>query len=1144
MLPEKPFGSYKKTMKPVILNPKSASYITGVADFCVPIVTERIIANNDSTVHCLIAKNTQVFEPWLNGIEFYNKLFSSDKKIKIHLLFSLQGKDVVSESKYLDHYCENLAALSTLLQPENPKTPILILTTLDGLFQKWPSVDALKKHHLHLRTKENYSYEKLIDLLGDTFSYDCEALCEAPGEYAIRGNLIDVYPYNSPTPFRIDFFGDEVESIRSFDPTTQRTLSTVESIDILGQLNKEAPLAYITDYIKSPIRWFVHEPLTLAQDNTSYFVVPEKIAPKAPNLGTLLTQRASFNDHWLGLTSLDTISPFFSKVTNLTEAKFETLQAYRPHIHYESIGHERLELEIEARQSFLKKVATWNQEGVDVYIVCHNKSEAQRLDEIIQEIPELQSLKYHRIEGDLTQGFLLKDTHLTQIFWPKKAPTEGIAIITSNEIFGRFKQSIIHHSRRSVAKHTFIDQLLDFSELVEGDYLVHLQHGICIFKGLKKIDIKGKSEEVISLEFKDEIILHLRLHESHLLSRYVGLSKLKPKLGKLGSNSWEKTRKAAETAAVDLAGQLLSLQAKRNEMPGYAFQKDTAWQKEFESSFLFKETPDQLKAIRETKGDMELSKPMDRLLCGDVGFGKTEVAIRAAFKATMDGKQVAFLVPTTVLCQQHFITFKERMAEYPIVVEMLSRFRKPAARSKIIQQASTGKIDILIGTHSLLSEELSLPKLGLLIIDEEHRFGVKHKEQLKQLKEHVDVLCMSATPIPRTLHLALVGARDLSVIETPPKDRLPIETIVKQYSPKLVKAAIQYELDRNGQVFYLHNRVQSIQAVALRLQEMLPRARIAIGHGQMDETELETIMTDFVLGKYDILVCTTIIESGLDIPNCNTIIIEGADRFGLAQLYQLRGRVGRFKRQAYAYLLLHHKSKINDQAQKRLSTLKQFNQLGAGYKISMRDLELRGAGNILGAQQSGHIAGVGFDLYCQLLKQSIAKLKGEPTANIIRAQVFLDFIIIGEKTDALPEKEASSSLINEGVHSIETLEAYIPKNYIHEPELRIDAYRKLAMACTVDEVNSLRIEFQDRYGPLPSVLQTLAEVTEIRCLAEEQGVMYVQTNGNKLQCMRASSKKQDFLKIGNRFPRLTRPTPLLKLREIKNFLKFQTQQCQ
>lgn len=593
----------------------------------------------------------------------------------------------------------------------------------------------------------------------------------------------------------------------------------------------------------------------------------------------------------------------------------------------------------------------------------------------------------------------------------------------------------------------------------------------------KKIKCSERLKETISLEFDEGITLYLPLTESHLLTRYVGLSKVAPKLGLLGSNRWGKIYRCAEKGALDFAAELLKMQAKRQTYKRPQCEPDNAWQTAFENAFIHNETADQLSAIDAIKKDLEKETPMDRLLCGDVGFGKTEVAIRAAFKAVMSQKQVCFLAPTTVLVQQHCNTFRDRMASYPVVIESLSRFRSPKEQKLILQQLKQGAIDIIIGTHRLLSKDVVYHNLGLLIIDEEHRFGVHQKEVLKWLRSTVDTLSMSATPIPRSLYFALVGARSLSVIETAPVNRLPIKTFVKSYDLALIKKVIDAEVARGGQVFYLHNRVQTIASVAAKLSEVLPAVRIAFGHGQMDQDELEKLMTQFVAGEYDVLVCTTIIESGLDIPNCNTLIVEGADRFGLSQLYQLRGRVGRSDRQAYAYLLLHSHSSLLKSVRKRLGALQRHNQLGAGFKIAMRDLELRGAGNLLGRQQSGFIAGVGFELYCNLLRQSIRHLNGDSIAVNVRASLRLDFINIGE--GAATETEVSLPA------KANDTDACIPVDYLKEPLLRIDFYRRLALADSTTAVNTIANTLKDRFGSFPKSLKNLISVTHLRCLAEK-----------------------------------------------------------
>ena len=873
---------------------------------------------------------------------------------------------------------------------------------------------------------------------------------------------------------------------------------------------------------------------------------PPTGGPAVPALGPLLARCAAA----FGLSDLDEASALFDGAEDERTWDTESLSHHRHYPDESLIAQERLQVEEEARHRLLHQVADWQRDGWDVVLAVSNDGEEQRVREILGADPALRSLQAHFRRGTVNEGFRITvrpgvgGGPAAPLFRPPAAPggaPAGLVLVTETEIFGRRRPRGPSLHRRAVAAPAQVDQLLDFSELAEGDFVVHLQHGVALYRGLTKIETGDGTREVISLEFDDKVTLHVPLQESHLISRYVGLARTRPQLGRIGTGRWEKTRAAAERATLDLAAQLLEVQAKRAAQPGHAFAADTDWQREFEAAFPFVTTPDQARAIVDAKHDMEAPRPMDRLVCGDVGFGKTEVAVRAAFKAVMGGRQVAVLVPTTVLAQQHLNTFRERMAGYPVAVEMLSRFRSRPVQRTILAAAAGGAVDVLIGTHRLLQRDVHFKDLGLVVIDEEQRFGVKHKEVFKQWRAHVDVLSMSATPIPRTLYLALTGARDLSVIETPPADRHPIQTLVKTYDEQLVVDCIRHEVRRGGQVFYLHNRVLTIEAVARRLRELLPDLRVAVGHGQMAEDELERVMTEFVAGRYDVLVCTTIIESGLDIPNCNTILIEGADRFGLSQLYQLRGRVGRFKHQAYAYLLLHRHTRLMDLARQRLRAIRQHNQLGAGFRIAMRDLELRGAGNLLGSAQSGHIAGVGFELYCQLLRQSIARLKGDSAAAAIRAAVKLDFVFVGEGEPAAGRRRyedgytvlRDAELAGGGCPPIQ---ARIPAAYIGEVRLRIDGYRRLALVANVAGLRALEAELRDRFGKIGEEVRALLLITEIRLRAEQKGVLSVETEGNRLKCLRRTGSHDHFLMMGNRFPRLTAPRPILRLREIVAFL--------
>jgi transcription-repair coupling factor (superfamily II helicase) len=843
------------------------------------------------------------------------------------------------------------------------------------------------------------------------------------------------------------------------------------------------------------------------------------------------------------MSDLDEASRIFSEADSEVVWDTESLEHHRSLPAETLLARDRLEAEEEARRQFLAQLGAWKRDGYAIALAASKEGEEKRMREILADDPALGGLDPVFLRGSLNEGF--RQTARPGAELAAARGRRGLVFVTETEVFGRKRARrpvAGGRARTSVAQ---VDQLLDFSELVEGDFVVHLQHGIALYRGVTKIDTAQGLREVISLEFDDGVTLHVPLQESHLISRYVGLGRVRPKLGRIGTARWEKARREVEKATVDLAAELLRVQASREAQAGFAFPGDTDWQGEFEASFPFTETAGQQRAIEETKHDMERTRPMDRLICGDVGFGKTEVALRAAFKAVQSGKQVVVLVPTTVLAQQHLNTFRERMAGYPVSIEMMSRFRSPAEQKTILEAVKTGGVDILIGTHRLLQRDVVLKDLGLLVIDEEQRFGVKHKEVFKSMRATVDVLSMSATPIPRTLYLALTSARDMSVIDTPPVNRHPIQTIVKTYDEKVVVDAVRHEMRRGGQVFYLHNRVATIDAVAVRLRQLMPDLSFGVGHGQMDASGLERVMTDFVAGKFNVLVCTTIIESGLDIPNCNTLIIEGADRFGLSQLYQLRGRVGRFKHQAYAYLLLHGHTRLLDAARQRMSTLRQHTQLGAGFRIAMRDLELRGAGNLLGPEQSGHIVGVGFELYCQLLRQSIARLKGDKTAAAIRASVKLDFVFVGEGGPAqgapMGRREDGYTALKdaedeEGGAEMGTIQARIPSSYIAETRLRIEQYRRLALADTVHSVRQVEAELRDRFGKPPLEVRTLLQVTEIRVLAEQKGIISVESESNRLKCLRGSGKRDDWVMTGARFPRLTAPRPHLRLKEIIVFL--------
>jgi len=1120
----------------------------------------------------------------------------------------LQHADVISER------LETLVFLSAARNRNEPR-PAIVVTQAVGLMQRTFSPEMITERTRVLRLGDRINPLDLIDWL-EGQGYEPEAQVTQKGEIALRGGILDIHPPTSPWPVRLEFFGDELESLRHFDPLTQISRESIDTVMLppageLGILKRsmdvesgsasqtsscssvaKAPLATLIDYLPQGGLLILCEPEALAERADAYAKqVPEgdpffqewcelleAATKKGLNVIHFSEEEASdfpclvSEDDPGAQSSLEPLSLGFSNL--------ETYQRLSERLPQPQV------VEIQRRE-FFDQMHRWLRQDYRIYLFCNNTGERDRFCEIWGEYgfgslapaekprggkKRLKAPPSEQPEatpvlslGALSEGFLFESAKLV--------------VVTDAEVFGRYK---VQRPRRlksphAVAARSMLD--IDFTEMEEGDYVVHLQHGIGRYLGLKMLPVgtrrnKGSDsrpppdsgQECMVIEYgssdPDQASpkLYVPVTESHLVSKYVGAGKASPRLNTLGGGRWAKTKTQAEEAVRDVASELLAIQAARESRPGHAFAPDAPWQRDFESAFLYEETPDQMRSILEAKRDMESPRPMDRLVCGDVGYGKTEVAIRAAFKAVMDGRQVAILVPTTILAQQHFNTFRERMADYPIRVEQLSRFCSRKDQRQVVQQLVDGSVDIVIGTHRLLQADIAFKELGLVVIDEEQRFGVLHKEKLKQLRTLVDVLTLSATPIPRTLYLALTGARDMSTIETPPQDRLPVETIVAQYDERIIRDAIQREINREGQVYFLHNRVMSIDRIAERIRALAPEARVIVGHGQMPSDDLEEIMARFINGEADVLVSTTIIESGIDIPNANTIIIDRADRFGLSDLYQLRGRVGRYKHQAYAYLLLPRHATLLADVRKRISAIRQYSSLGSGFKIAMRDLEIRGAGNMLGSEQSGHITAVGFDLYCQLLKQSISAAKGEKIKPRINVELRLDFIALNsaeenedhETTDSLVRRRKSldnisvpretATYIEDDSHSVSNTQAqqsripkaaaYIPFGYISEPRHRIEIYRKLAQAQDKASLEQVRTELKDRFGKLPPAIERLLQITDLKILGSERGITAIQTNEDKLMLTR----NNDFITLAGKFPRLTKSDPKSRINEIKKLL--------
>ena len=998
-----------------------------------------------------------------------------------------------------------------------------IVASVQALMQRTFSPSTLHGLRSTLQLGQRLDLQDFTNRLVE-LGYRPEFQVNERGDMSVRGGIVDFFPLDREEPVRVEFADDEIESIRSFDPITQKSRDKLDAVTVTpaGELGllKHAPTqaASLLESLPANTLMVLNEPEWLVESAGVYARLIPGGDPLFEPWDNLLTSKLQH----VHLT--EAIDFACEEAINL---RLTSLEAFRP---LDTLMPEP-EVAEETRLAFFEQLQRWIDEGYSVHVLCSTEGERQRFEELWREHAPRSTL--HASLGFLSRGFL----------WPEAK----LVVVTDSEIFGRYKLVRPHRKFHAVSQPT------DWAELQEGDFVVHVQHGIGKYLGLRAIEVSGARQEVLAIEYANEARLYVPVDQAHLVSKYIGAGKRIPTLHELGGTLWQRQKLTAERAIMDLASELLEIQAARESLEGHAFAPDAPWQREFEAAFPYDETPDQDDAIEDVKRDMESRKPMDRLICGDVGYGKTEVAIRAAFKAVMDGMQVAVLCPTTVLAEQHWNTFRERMAGFPIAIEMLSRFRNPVAQKKIVKLLREGGVDIVIGTHRLLSADVQFRNLGLVVIDEEQRFGVLHKERFKQLRKLVDVLTLTATPIPRTLYLALAGARDMSNIDTPPQDRLPVETIIAPYDERLIKQAIQREINRSGQVYFLHNRVQSIDAMADRLRKLFvgqaarlstpgaaqkdsraacPTIRIEVGHGQMSEHELEGVMHRFVRGQIEVLVCTTIIESGLDIPNANTIIIDRADRFGLADLYQLRGRVGRWKHQAYAYILLPRHMALVQTARKRISAIKQYSSLGSGFKIAMRDLEIRGAGNILGAEQSGHITAIGFDLYCQLLKESIARLKGEKPKRLPHVTLKLDFLLascgsgVPSATGILPHRDVDASPATETI-------ARIPASYINDTRLRIQAYRRIASTTELADVDAFRTELRDRYGPLPREVELLLQCAAVRILAAHANVDTVETRDNKIML----SQRGILFQVGGKFPRMTESKPEGKLAEIQKSLE-------
>jgi transcription-repair coupling factor (superfamily II helicase) len=953
------------------------------------------------------------------------------------------------------------------------KPPLIVTSALAIMSKTIPYRDFVAACHILRPGMAAEPTELLRRWQG--MGYKVEDVVEVPGQVSKRGGIIDVFPPCSQSPVRIEFFGNQIEGMRGFDPESQRSTSPVTSL-IITPAKEFVPMVgspgvvtgSVLDYLGSDALLVLNDPEGIELAVTRLNEETQELRAAKIERGELPQDLPSPYLTWKELESqmkekprlalLNAVSYQLSATSNGQALPFVPAQSYGSQL-----------------ERFLKTAKQMVEEKRRVVVVSH---QANRLAELLQkedihtspasqieQIPPPGSITV--LQGSLDGGWLLDDR---------------LTLITDVELFGFVKQP------RAVKKRPIPHQWF-VPQLAPGDYVVHVDHGIARFHGLTRMSSDGIEREYLVLEYAAGDRLYVPTERIDRVSRYIGGGDQAPHLSRLRTPEWQRTKNRVKESVAEIAQELLDLYAVREVAPGFAFSADSLWQQELEASFPYMETPDQIEAIMTVKDDMEKTKPMDRLICGDVGYGKTEIALRAAFKAVMNNKQVAILVPTTVLAQQHFLTFTERLQTFPLRVEMLSRFCPPEKEREILGGLANGTVDICIGTHRLLQKDVTFKDLGLAIIDEEQQFGVVQKEKLKQIRREVDTLALSATPIPRTLHMSLTGIRDMSIVGTPPEERLSVQTYVGAYDAALVRRVVLRELERNGQVFFVHNRVQSIALAARKLQDLVPEARIAIAHGQMPEEQLEKVMTDLIAGKYDILVTTTIIQLGLDMPNVNTLIIDQADRFGLAQLYQLRGRVGRGINQAYAYFLFDKGKRLTPQAYKRLRTILEATELGSGFSIAMRDLEIRGAGNLLGVRQSGHIAALGFDLYCQLLAEAVEELKASSS------NLSLEGRGVGEGGTkkglvVAEEKELPSISL--------PLDAHIPEEYVSNLNTRLSLYHRLAKVEHIEEVEEAAREFKDRFGPLPEPVDNLLYIVRIKILAARAKVSSLSTQGRQI----------------------------------------------
>ena len=1010
---------------------------------------------------CVTSQKTHLM--YALGDGFTNKIIAVSSEAKAKQIYEeyrlLENQAYLYPAKDLLFYQADLRGKYLLqkrmevFQARMEDREMTVVTTFDGFMDALIPLEELKKRVISLKTGQTVDFEQLIRdiaLLG----YEREEQIEMPGQFAVRGGILDMYPLTEEVPIRVELWGDEIDSIRTFDVESQRSIENLEAFVIYPASDfpeEERNRVSFLDYFNpEDTILFLDEPVRLMENGTG--VEKEFVQAQANRMESGF----QISNEEMKLFSAEEVAEkmnrFYGIGFSALDMKSKELRP-REVFHVQTKGINPYNNSFETLTRDLKRL---KRAGYRVLLLSGSRTRAKRLAEDLRDY-NLSSFYSEDLEREIQDGeIMVTYGHVAEGY---EYPMLKFMVISESDIFGQRK--------KKKKRKTYEGQKIQsFAELRPGDYVVHENHGLGIYQGIEKIEVDRVSKDYMKISYAGGGNLYIPATQLDLIQKYASADAKKPKLNRLGGQEWNKTKSRVRGAVKEIARDLVELYAARQEKEGFVYGEDTVWQKEFEEMFPFEETEDQLAAIEETKRDMESKKIMDRLICGDVGYGKTEIAIRAAFKAVQENKQVVYLCPTTILAQQHYNTFVQRMKDFPVRVDLMCRFRTPAEQKKTVEDTRRGLVDIVIGTHRVLSNDMEFKNLGLLVIDEEQRFGVQHKEKIKKLKENVDVLTLTATPIPRTLHMSLIGIRDMSVLEEAPVDRMPIQTYVMEYNDEMVREAICRELSRNGQVYYVYNKVKDIDEIADRIQKLVPEATVAYAHGQMREHKLENIMLDFINGEIDVLVSTTIIETGLDIPNANTMIIHDADQLGLAQMYQLRGRVGRSNRMAYAFLLYRRDKLLKEVAEKRLAAIREFTDLGSGFKIAMRDLEIRGAGNLLGAEQHGHMEAVGYDLYCKMLNEAVKHLKGEMEEDTYTTTVDLN------------------------------VDAFIPSTYIPNEYQKLDIYKRIAAIENNDEMEDMLEELIDRFGDVPRKVQQLLSIALLKALAHSAYVISVEQKGD------------------------------------------------